>query len=356
MDKISNEKKQKKWFLVTLLGTLGGLLMILIAMVIVDPYFHYHGMVPGISYRLYSERYINRGIARHFEYDAVITGSSMNQNFKTSLMDELFGTNSIKIPFSGGGFREMTDTLRAAFESDNEIKYVLWGLDYNGLGREHYWKGYEEYPEYLYDDNLLNDVQYIWNKSILFEGLIINLLQTVQGVETTSFDDYSSWTGATGWEGISATYQRSLEILPMKEIEENTLNQTVENMMLNIVNLAKENPNTQFLLFYAPYSALHWEALYRDGELEKQLWIEAAATKTLLECDNIQLYSFADVTEVTGNINLYRDTEHYIAEINDEIMRWIAEGKGRVTRENYQELIQWEYDYYMNYDYDSLYK
>ena len=193
MRETMNIQKQKKWFLATLSGTAGILFLILVAMVVIDPYFHYHGAIAGVSYRLYSERYMNYGIAKNFEYDALITGSSMNQNFKTTLMDDLYGTRSIKIAFSGAGFQEIAATIDAALSSGNEVKYVLWGLDYNGLNREYDWQGYDEYPEYLYDTNPLNDVSYVWNKTILFEGLFTDLLMTLQGEESTTFDEYSSW-------------------------------------------------------------------------------------------------------------------------------------------------------------------
>ncbi len=356
MNRTINEQKQKRWFMATLAGAGGILLLLLAAMAVVDPYFHYHKAIPGISYRLYSERYMNRGIAKNFEYDALITGSSMNQNFKTSLMDELFGSNSIKIPFSGAGFEEIGDTINAALSSGNEVKYVLWGLDYNGLNREYNWQGYEEYPEYLYDNNLLNDVSYVWNKTILFEGLFTDLLLTLQGEETTTFDEYSSWEAGRGWESISQTYQRREEILPMEKVTEGTKERVRRNITENIVTLANQYPDTQFLLFYTPYSALYWESIYRDGTLEKQLELEALATELLLECDNVKLYSFARETKITENLELFRDKEHYVAEVNDLILTWIAEDYGRVTRENYQDLIRWEYDYYMNYDYDRLYE
>lgn len=356
MNRTINEQKQKRWFMATLAGAGGILLLLLAAMAVVDPYFHYHKAIPGVSYRLYSERYMNRGIAKNFEYDALITGSSMNQNFKTSLMDELFGSNSIKIPFSGAGFEEIGDTINAALSSGNEVKYVLWGLDYNGLNREYNWQGYEEYPEYLYDNNLLNDVSYVWNKTILFEGLFTDLLLTLQGEETTTFDEYSSWEAGRGWESISQTYQRREEILPMEKVTEGTKERVRRNITENIVTLANQYPDTQFLLFYTPYSALYWESIYRDGTLEKQLELEALATELLLECDNVKLYSFARETKITENLELFRDKEHYVAEVNDLILTWIAEDYGRVTRENYQDLIRWEYDYYMNYDYDRLYE
>ena len=113
--------RHKKWFLGTIIGSISILMTILLAMVIFDPYFHYHGMIPGMSYRIYNERYINSGIVKNFEYDAIITGSSMNQNFKTSQMDELWGTNSIKVTFSGAGFQEIKNNLVKALESGKQL-------------------------------------------------------------------------------------------------------------------------------------------------------------------------------------------------------------------------------------------
>lgn len=349
------ERKQKKWFWTTILMAIGVLSAILIVMVIVDPYFHFHGPIRGISYRLYSERYMNNGIAKNFEYDAVITGSSMNQNFKTTLMDELFGTKAIKIPYSGAAFEEIKDTLKVALDSKNDVKYVLWGLDYNGLNREYDWQGYDEYPEYLYDNNPFNDTSYIFNKTILFEGLLNTFFWNLGGEETTTFDEYSSWDAPGGWDSISKTYQRSEKIRPMESITEEEIARVEKNIMENIVNLAKSYPDTEFLLFYTPYSALYWESLYRDGWLEKQLIVEQIATEMMLECENIKLFSFCRETEITDDIMNYRDKEHYLADINDLIMQWIAEGKGLVTKENYKDIIDWEREYYMNFDYDKLY-
>lgn len=350
------EKKQKKWFLTTFFITVATLIIILLTMVIIDPYFHYHAPLKGVSYRLYSERYMNNGIAKHFDYDAVITGSSMNQNFKTTLMDELFETNAIKIPFSGAGFREIKNAVKVALDSDNDVKYVLWGLDYNGIDRTYYYEGYDEYPDYLYDNKLWNDTSYVFNKTILFEGLVNTLLWNLSGNETTTFDEYSTWDGGYGWESISKTYRRSEEVLPMEEMDEIEEERVKENIGKNVVELAKAYPDTEFLIFYTPYSALYWESIYRDGLLAKQIQMEQVVTELMLECDNIKLFNFCQETEITGNVNNYRDKEHYVAPINDMIMQWIAEGRGLVTKDNYKDIIQWELNYYMNYDYDSLYE
>ena len=146
-----NHHKAKRWFY-SAVALLAVLLIGMAAVVIfVDPYFHYHKPLPFLSYRIYEERYTNDGISRHFTYDAVITGTSMSQNFKTSELDELFGTQSVKEPFSGAGFQELSENLERALKRNEELKTILVAVDYNGLLRSYDWKKYEEYPTYLYD-------------------------------------------------------------------------------------------------------------------------------------------------------------------------------------------------------------
>ena len=192
---------------------------------------------------------------------------------------------------------------------------------------------------------------------LIFQGLINNLFMTLQGEKSTTFDEYSSWDDGRGWESISKTYQRSNEILPMEtelsDFDEEILRWNIEE---NIVDLAKANPDVKFVLFYTPYSALYWESIWRDGTFIRQLLCEKIATEMMLECDNIYLFHFNRETEITGDLNNYRDKEHYVAEINELILQWITEGRGLVTKDNYEDLIAWEKEYYMNYDYDVLYE
>ena len=97
--------------------------------VIVDPYFHYHKPLSNISYILDNERYQNNGIVKHFDYDAIITGSSMTECFKPSELNELFGVNAIKVPYSGGSYKEINDNLVVATEHNPNIKMVVRCLD-----------------------------------------------------------------------------------------------------------------------------------------------------------------------------------------------------------------------------------
>lgn len=351
------QEAAKRWIKKCIGILLGMLAVIIFVVVIVDPYFHYHKPLSFLSYRLYEERYINDGISRHFDYDAVITGTSMAQNFKPSEMDALFGTRSVKMPFSGAGYQELSQNLDRALSRNRDLKTVLWAVDYNGLLREYDWQQYEEYPEYLYDENPLNDVRYVFNKSILYHGVLSNLVLSLQGGPSTSMDEYSSWQRETGLIHIMLSYDReNLKSSKDNEFGEDEFETVAQTVGKNIVDLANKYPNTEFILFYTPYSICYWDALQIRGTIMKQTEAEKQATEMLLQCPNIKLYNFFNQDDVICNTNYYNDDGHYSAEINSKILSWIAQGTGLVTQENYLQRLEEEREFYLNYDYDSIYQ
>lgn len=72
----------------------------------IDPYFHYHKPeLNSYFYTLNNQRSQNDGIIKHFEYNALVSGTSMAENFRTSEVDEIFECNSIKVAYSGGSYK-----------------------------------------------------------------------------------------------------------------------------------------------------------------------------------------------------------------------------------------------------------
>ena len=119
----------KKWLILTISAAFFLLLIPAVFIIVVDPVFHYHAPIKGLSYPLFNDRYQNDGIARHFTYEGIITGTSMTQNFKTSEAEKLFDASFVKLCFPGGHFKEINDNLKRAYTSGNEIKYVIRCLD-----------------------------------------------------------------------------------------------------------------------------------------------------------------------------------------------------------------------------------
>ena len=350
------QQDPKKWFTKCMVTLAAALLFTALVVIITDPYFHYHKPLSFLSYRLYEERYINDGISRHFDFNGLITGTSMAQNFKPSEMDALFGTLSVKEVFSGAGYQELAQNLDRALARNQDLKTVIWALDYNGLLRDPDWKQYESYPDYLYDDNPFNDVSYLFNKAILYHGVLPNIAMTISGQPSTTMDEYSSWQRPTGLEQILQSYDRNNVnmnvIREFGEKERETVTRTITENVLAVVN---KYPDTDFYIFYPPYSICYWDALNIKGTLPKQLQAEQCATELLLTCPNVRLYNFFDQYEVVCDPGYYCDDGHYSAEINSRILTWIAEGTGLVTKENYLKKLEGEKEFYSNYDNDSIY-
>jgi len=347
----------KKWCLLLLGLMVVTMLAVSAVVAFVDPYFHYHGPQSFLQYPLNNQRYQNDGISRNFDYDAIITGTSMTENFLASQCDALFGVQSIKVPFSGGSFKEIDSNLRRALEANPDTVLVIRGLDSDMLVRDKDYLEYSSYPEYLTDDVLLNDVEYTLNKHVLFEDVAAVVKNTLLGIPGTTFDEYSNWMDdqSFGKETILALYQRPEKAAETTQLTQKQITYVTENVTQNVLALAREYPDTQFYCFFPPCSIYYWDTQNQKGTLEMQVQAHRLATELMLEQENLHLYSFYDQFQITTNPDLYMDYCHYNQNVSDQIMAWLKEGKGLLTEENYEAHWQEVYDYYASFDYETLF-
>jgi len=344
----------KKWCCVTLSAVF--ILTVLLGSLtaVIDPFFHYHAPLEGLSYPISEQRYQNHGILKHFPYNAVITGTSMTENFKTSELDALFGVTSVKVPFSGATFKEIDDNLKHAFRSNGDITLVVRSLDgYMLFSDKDEMRQDAEYPEYLYDGNLLNDVSYWFNVEILLNHTMKVLQYTFAGQPTTSFDDYSSWGErfAFGPEALLKRHSLPASIpdpIPMDEATESMIR---ENVLQNVISTACENPDVQFYYYFPPYSILWWCNQKNQGNLNRQMDAYRLATEAILQCENIRLFSFVGETEITTDLNHYMDPEHHSAQINSRILRDMHAGRNLLTQENQEAYWNAQERFYDTFDY-----
>lgn len=118
----------KKYSIGVLIGLVLCLLSVGLINYCVDPFYHYHKPYFGFQPLVYNERYQNPGIVTHFDYDALIIGSSMTENFRTSEFDKTFNCKTVKVPYAG----ERTGSYNLIFEkafSTHKIRKVFMGLD-----------------------------------------------------------------------------------------------------------------------------------------------------------------------------------------------------------------------------------
>lgn len=349
---------KKSFFITTLFSVIFLLVLTMGIVYIIDPYCHYRRPLKYLNYRLSNERYLNDGIIKNFDYDAIITGTSMTENFKSSQFDRIFGTKVIKIPFSGGSFKEINDNVEKALQLNNKIKYVLRGIDYGSILEQSDAMRYDVYPTYLYDNNIWNDYKYLLNKEVIVKGLGGVAYYTLRNIPTTNFDQYVSWRAVHkyGKEKVLSEYMRPKKKASISKLTSEEKEIMDRNIEYNVLRCPKEYPNVKFIYFITPYSVIYWDKLKQSGELEKQIEIEKYLIEKLLSQKNIELYSFFGNYDMVINLDNYKDITHYSGEISDKILDWIGEGKYRITKDNYKEYLKNNLEFYSNYDYDSIFE
>ena len=353
---MSNEKWGKLTISLTiiLLVVIGGFV------IYIDPFFHYHSPLENLEYDLHSEWYQNDGIARNFDYDAMLTGTSMIEMTKTSELDQIFGTNSIKIPYGGGSYMQIDKLVQQATKSNPNLKIVIRGLDFNRLVTDTVdaVRGDVAFPEYLYNDNPFDDVQYILNKDVFLNEAVSTIFYTKAGNTTISFDDYGTWNGEYEY-GINAilaghsTDEERWETLPVDEEEFQLI---YDNIQANVIDTALANPDVEFYYFIPPYSIYAFDSYDRVGELEKVIEYHERAMAMMLEVPNIKLYSFLNLYSVIENPDNYRDEYHYGMWVNTELLMHLKNEEYIVTKENFDAYCQEVENYYLNYNYEALFQ
>lgn len=181
------------------------------------------------------------------------------------------------------------------------------------------------------------------------------LIRDIKGLGPgiTSFDEYVAWQNSCTF-GIDAvcpdgiTLNESVkESISLSEEEKNIIQ---ENIHVNVTSLAKEYPNVTFYYFFTPYSVLWWA----DRSVNRQIEAEQYVIELLLEYDNIKLYSFNNRTDITTDLNHYKDALHYATWINSLMLKWMHDGEYLLTKENYMDYLEEERAFYTEFDYESL--
>lgn len=302
-----------------------------------DPFYHYHKPWFGMKAVLNDKEYQCVGTLRHFDYDALLVGSSVMENNDNSWYNEAFGVTSIKAIRSYGATADLCYLMDVAYESHNP-KYVFYNIDPSSLYGEPV-TTYESTgcPMYLYDKNPFNDIQYLFNKDVLFEKIPYEVANSFIG----DYDENLSYNWAK-WKNFApelalGLYFRSPEVKEM--LPQDHYQDKLEANIALLTAQIEAHPDTQFIFFYPPYSMLWWDMSYREGESDAIIYCEKEMTKKLLSYDNVRVFCFQNEPEVTTNLDNYMDTIHFSPEINKLMLDQIVAGEYEMTLDNYEEIL-----------------
>lgn len=330
-------EKDMKFIKSFFIRTLVLLATVMAVVVVFDPFYHYHKPLPGLKAVLSDKEYQCIGTLRTFEYDALIVGSSVCENYNNYWFDEGFGCSTIKAIRSYGATADLCYLLDKAYES-HDLKYVFYNIDPSSLSASTE-TTYEMTgcPMYLYDKNIFNDYPYLLNKDVLTEKLPYMLAYSFIG----DYNEGDSYNWAQ-WKNFSQDQTIGLytRLPSVKDMQPETVNST--ELAGNIALLTAQveaHPDTTFKFFFSPYSMLWWDNAYRSGERDAVIYNEKQAIGALLQYDNVEIYFFQDDEAIITNLDNYMDVIHFSKDINYYIYDKLAKGEERLTLDNYEERL-----------------
>lgn len=335
---MTEQKFIKSFFIRTL-----ALLAAVIAVVVIfDPFYQYHKPLPGLKAVLTDKEYQCVGTLRNFDYNALIVGSSVCENYNNGWFDDGFGCTAIKAIRSYGATADLCYLLDIAYE-EHDLDYVFYNIDPSSLSASteptYVSTGC---PMYLYDTNHLNDYQYTLNKDVLMEKLPYMLAYSFTG----NYDEGDSYNWAQ-WKYFGRDMAMGLytRLPSVSKMQPETVNsgELAGNIAL-LTAQVEAHPETAFKFFFSPYSMLWWDNAYRDGSRDAVIYNEKQAIAALLEYDNVEIYFYQDDKEIITNLDNYMDMIHFSKDINYYVYDKLAKGEERLTKETYEKRLDGMYE------------
>ena len=343
----------KRFFLSALALTLALLLCLGGVLAALDPFFIVRGLDEGESAYFSNQRYEMAGLIRNQDYSAVVMGTSLVANYRASWFTEGLGKPTLKITFPSGWPEEFDKAIRLAWETHPALDTVYFGMDLNVLVRSPEEQDVD-LPDYLYNTNPFDDVEYFLNKE--------SYIQAVRSALKNRSGEGSTLDNAYIWDGTAEfSKAHSMEVYYRWEYyeEEEPAEEWVANADENLaVFLAwiEEHPETQFNIWCAPYSILYWDYLTHDGRVDAYLTALEHAWGILSRYDNVNLYSFLGREDIITDLDNYTDYIHCSGTVTKLEAESMMAGLDPVTAENYHDKVVQLREFVTTYDYDALFQ
>lgn len=315
---------------------------------LVDPCFYYR--VPTKwQPAFFSERYQSAGIIRSVPADTVLLGTSMVANCRPSQVAAAYGGEASRITLPDGYLSEFDKAVDLIFRCQDPERLVF-AMDLNIMVRDESGKT-RSMPDYLYDQNPLNDVKYLLNKDTLYYSVYTLV---ADGWDTgVTMDTGFTWDADVWWNHLTAleNYPRpevTAEVLPadayLAHVDANL--EVVEGWLT-------QHPDTAFDIYLSPYSMLYWDKTARLGQTEAVFAALERICEVLLPYENVRLCAPLFDEKIVEDLDNYSDYIHPSAQVDSQVLHLVKNGGFRLTAENFKEtLAQWR-QVVVNCDYDQ---
>jgi hypothetical protein len=332
--------KHKKWLVIFTICSCAIFTFIVITNVIVDPFNIYSNS--GLYIK--NQRYANAGVVRTADYESIILGGSLTENLPLEQISDLFKSKFVKIANSGATAYESRMYANQAFKT-HSVQKVLAPIDFFTFrGKPTRIHKRFEFPVYLFDNNTLNDLSLFSN----FDTFVYSLKMIGSKFLHLSFwditDDHEDLFNWYRTDKVNFNYKhfssswKNRTIYSKEELAKYKVNLLVDSFNKNFLELIKNNPNTQFYIYFPPYSALLYSQFREQSPefIKDIIAFKKTVFESCLEYKNVQLFDFQIATSITTDSKNYKDLSHFSPKVDQIILKEIKKPNYYiVTKKNY---------------------
>ncbi|MFT7129532.1 MAG: hypothetical protein ACI89U_001649 [Gammaproteobacteria bacterium] len=290
-------------------------------------------------------RYRFPGLIRNKSFDTVFVGTSMAQNFIKEDIDQLFDVNSLLLAIAGGSLREQSLMVELALAT-KKPKRIIWevyeGALINGVNEVRKGAGF---PFYMYDDDRFNDIFYLFNFS-----------NTVKSVEAIGDYLIGNTIDENYWKTMdfhSGKFPHGCPELMQSQLRDGgLLSETkdmhippadiVSNIDRNLLDIIRDNPEIEFVLFAPPVSYA-FQAMLKNTQPDKFAAITLAKTylyPKLMELPNVKMQEYFSEQTMVKNLENYRDLMHFSAGLSHELLVSIHNEERKMSVDWHKQLLK----------------
>ena len=330
--------ESKRWTLSVIGFSLVVLLLLGLIAFIIDPHMQYR--ITEDKYLLYPS-FVIPGIIKNHNYDTVVLGSSMAQNFNMNSFREKLHLNPIKVTIGGISLSEIKEMAELALHQNKfDGLYICLDLAlFAGRNRERSF-----FPEYLTDYNILNDYKYLLGYETLMRVIPVNIALTAlfqAGVElpekyadrvNVNIDKLGDWhkEHLFGKDIVVKNYKSSAYSTSTPDTDG-----LYERMTAEIDGFLESyifQSDKKYVFFFPPYSALYWYTTQKDNYFDIYMDVKKYIVNKSSDKNNVEIFDFQSMAEIC-DLDNYKDTTHYSADINELMVDCFKSGEYKVNNE-----------------------
>ena len=332
-----NKSSPMKWIRSFLCFLLAILLLLSGAAYIVDPFMQFRSRD---NVYLLEEWYVGGGLIKTYDYDTLILGSSVTQNFDMDVFRQELGVKPLHVGLGGMTPEEMAEFLNLAYDTGKANTYYLC-VDLPVLKGDN---DPSRTPEHLLKNDLLSRLRYLLSYEVWFRYLPVDVALTVLdklGVELPakfaykrSIDKLGDWRldfPNSGEEYLIHHHRNG--IFQVSHVDTEGLYEGAIECIDTFFEQC-DFEKGEHIFFFPPYSSVCWIEYQLREQFDIYLQIKQYFIDKAME-QGVTVYDF-QAAELTMDPDNYRDTIHYMPSINDWMVECFASGDYVVTEENRQ--------------------